>query len=428
MGQIPIHLIIVFIILILLSGFFSVVETAFASVNQIRLKTYVNKGKRGAKKALEISENYDEALSTILVGNNLVNIAAATISAQIATEIWGPKLGVFISTFVVTLLVLIVGDILPKSLAKENAEICTLLTAGILFLLMKLFKPANWILLKIPKWVSKLLGCTPNTQSFTEEEIKVMLDMSEEEGVLNHDEKELVRRSLEFDDIVASDIVKPRTEVLAIDVNASEAEIKQIFYDNSYAKLPVYEGNIDNVVGILSARDFFTVLVRDKSFDIKKIMKEPFFIPESMKVSILLKKLKKYKNNIAIITDEYGGTLGLITLEDILERIVGDIYDLEDDYLDEKSDLIKEVEPSVYMVKGQYLLTDFVTFFKVEAPNSMSKTLGGWIVESVQMVPEKGREIKYQHLILRVGDVRETKIETVLVDARKTSSDENQES
>lgn len=397
-------------------------ETAFASVNQIRLKTYVNKGKKGAKKALEISEKYDEALSTILVGNNLVNIAAATISAQIATDIWGPKLGVFISTFVVTLLVLIVGDILPKSLAKENAETCSLLTAGILFLLMKIFKPVNWVLLKIPKWVSKLIGCNPNTQSFSEEEIKVMLDMSEEEGILNHQEKELVRRSLEFDDIVASDIVKPRTELKAIDINTSIDEIKQIFFDNSYAKVPVYQGNIDNVVGILSARDFLTSLVHDKYFDIKKLMKEPFFIPESMKVSIILQKLKKYKNNMAIITDEYGGTLGLITLEDILERIVGDIYDLEDDQLDDKKELVKEVKRDIFKVKGHYLLTDFADYFKVEIPKGVSKTIGGWIIESLQILPEKGSEIKHQHLVLKVLDVSETKIETVLVDKRKTSS------
>lgn len=416
MAQIPVHLIVVFILLILLSGYFSVVETAFASVNQIRLKTYVNKGRRGAKKALKISENYDEALSTILVGNNLVNIAAATLSAQIAADLWGPKLGVIISTFVVTLLVLIVGDILPKSLAKENAEVCSLITASSLSLIMRLFKPVTWLLLKIPKLVSRLLGFNPTGQSFTEEEIKVMLDMSEEEGNIKREEKELVRKSLDFDDLVVTEILLSRTNIIAASVQSSIEEIKEIFNKESHARIPVYRETIDNIVGILSARDFLTELVTNNEVDIIKILKEPIFVPDTTKVAELLPKLKKFKNNIAIVTDEYGGTAGLVTLEDILEKIVGDIYDIIDDQLDhENDDKIRRLDESSYLVDTELSLEDLAGLFKIERPETQCKTLGGWLSEIFQRVPVKGEEHVCQDLIFVIEEATEKRIKRVKI-------------
>lgn len=416
MRYFSIQLLIVLAVLILLSAFFSLVEIAFASVNQVRLKTYVNKGRKGALRALRVSEHYDKALSTILVGNNFVNIAAATISSQIASNIWGPKLGVIISTFVVTLLVLIVGDILPKSLAKENAEIITLRTAQPLYLLMKIFRPVNWVLLKIPKLVSQLIGCPPHNNSFTEEEIKVMVEMSAEEGTINQDEKELVKRSLELDEIIVSEIARPRHKIIAIDSKTPIEEIKEIFFNQSISRVLVYDDNIDNVVGILSARDFLTSLVQGGGSVIGDIVTEPIYVPECIKVSVLLKKLKHCKNKLAIVTDEYGGTVGLVTLEDVLERIVGDIYDVEDDDLDEKENLLREIEPSVYIVQGEYQLRDFASFFEVEMPKSHNKTVAGWVTETFEELPNEGMELRYHNLLLIVEEVDKKRAKRIRVE------------
>ncbi len=395
----------VFFILILISSYFSIVETSYSSVNKIRLKSYVNERRKGAKTALHIADNFDEALSTILVGNNLVNIAAATISAQVTAEIFGPKIGVIVSTFGVTIMVLIVGDIVPKSLAKENAELCTLKTAGSLYVLMRIFRPITRIILKIPQQINRLFG-KENIPSITEEEIKVMIDISEEEGVIDKEEKELVRRTLDFDHIIAGEILIPRPDILAVDIGVPNQDLKELFLKKSFSRIPIYEDNIDNIIGIITARDFLSALIQDGDFDLKDILKTPLFIPQSMRVANLLPKLQKQKNHMAIVTDEYGGTLGIVTLEDILEQIVGEICDEQDP----KIDMLKKVDTNTYYVDAEYALKKFMKFFKVKINDTKAITLGGWLTEAFQKIPSEGEELDFKHLKFKIKDADEKRI------------------
>lgn len=400
-----------FILLLLLSAFFSSAETAYSSANKIRLKSYADEGRRGAKKALHIVENFDKTLSTILVGNNLVNIAAATISAQLATDIFGPSTGVFISTFVVTILVLIFGEILPKSFAKEYAEPFALRISTVLLFLITIATPVTWVFLQIKKGMLLLVRNKEQSPSFTEEELKVMVELSEEEGVLNKNEKELVHRSLDFDDILVGEILKPRIDIIAVDINQSIEEIKNIFFQERYSRVPIYDGSIDNIIGILSERDFLTSLIKDEEVDLRKLIRDPLLVVESMKVSALLPELQKHKIHMAIVIDEFGGTSGLITMEDILEEIVGEIWDEHD----EKVKLVKQIDTETYLFYAEYSLDDFVRFTNVELPDTSYHTLGGWLVEEFQRIPAKGDEFTYEHITLKVEETENRRIRKVKV-------------
>jgi Mg2+/Co2+ transporter CorB len=324
-------LIILLILLISLSAYFSIVEISFASVNSIKLKNWAEKGRKEGQQALYIVQNYDKALASILFGNNLVNIGAATISAQIATEIWGAKLGIIISTLTITLLVLIIGDILPKTLAKENPEKFALYTGKSLLIIMKIFNPFSVFLMKIPKLVSKFLGLQREKEGLTEEEIKLMLDLSEKEGNIEKEEKEMAKKILDFNQLPISEIAIKKDKIVGAKVDCSLDEIKAIFNNNSFARIPIYRGDLNNIIGILSARDFLSELAQGKRVDIEALVKKPFFVLHTTNVTEVLQLLKKHKNNIAIVQDGRGNTLGLVTLEDLLEKIVGDIYDLQDD-------------------------------------------------------------------------------------------------
>ncbi|ARK30598.1 hemolysin family protein [Halalkalibacter krulwichiae] len=413
MNEIPTTLVLLLVFLLFLSAFFSSAETAFSSVNKIRLKNYSDEGRKGAKRSLAIASNFDEALSTILVGNNLVNIAAATLSSQLAIQLFGPNLGVFISTFVVTILVLIFGEILPKSFAKEFAETYSLKISGVLFLLMQIFKPVTWAFIQIRKAVSKLIRPKANVPSLTEEELKVMIDISEEEGVIEQHERELVHRSLEFNDIIVAEILKPRTDIIAINSKSTIEEIKEVYFRERYSRIPVYEGHIDNIIGILSEKDFLTSLVKNEhaEINIQSLIRDPLFVVESMRVSNLLPQLQKQKTHMAIVVDEYGGTAGLITLEDILEEIVGEIWDEHDETIK----LLKQVDPSTYIISADYPLDDFARLTKIELPDSSYHTLGGWLMELFQRLPHKGEQISYEHITLEVDETDEKRLRQIKV-------------
>lgn len=416
MDDVPSSSILFFALLLLLSAFFSSAETAFSSVNKLRLNHYASEGRKGAKKALHIADNFDHALTTLLVGNNLVNIAAATLSSQIAIQLYGPNLGVFISTFVVTLLVLIFGEILPKSFAKEFAESYALKSAGVLLLLIRLFKPVTWLFLKLKNILSVFFRNKEREPSVTEEELKVLVQMSEDEGVIDKHEKELVHRSLEFDDIIVNEIIKPRPDMVAVEINDSVEEIKEVFFRERFSRIPVYEGSIDHVVGILSERDFLTEYIRNKEeMDLRSLLREPLFVVQSMKISVLLPELQKKKVHMAIVIDEFGGTAGLITLEDILEEIVGEIWDEHD----ESVLLVNELSPGNYLFNADYAVDDFAEFLNIDNLDTTKHTLGGWIIEELQRIPVEGEEITINNLTLKIIEVAENRIRKVHVKVNK---------
>ncbi|ADU28555.1 hemolysin family protein [Evansella cellulosilytica] len=412
MEQIPIYLILLLFLLLIMSAFFSSAETAYSSANRIRLKTMMDENNKGAQRAYSILHNFDQALSTILVGNNLVNIAAATISAQVATAIFGPNLGVFVSTFVMTVLVLIFGEILPKSYAKEFAETFSSKISWILLVLIKFLSPITWVFLQLKIFVSKLIKKEKTAPSVTEEELKELISISEEEGVIDESERELVHRSLDFNDIIVAEIVTPRMDIVAIDVNNTVDEIKNTFIKERYSRIPVYEGNIDNIIGILSERDFLKAYIQlEYDVDIRKLLRDPVFVFESMRIHTLLPQLQKNKGHMAIVIDEYGGTEGLITLEDILEEIVGEIWDEHD----EDINLLKQVDPSTLIVHADCPLDDFVRKTKIELPDTPYHTIGGWLSEVFQRIPSVNEEVQYEHISLKIIDADERRIRAIEV-------------
>ncbi|ASA96696.1 MULTISPECIES: hemolysin family protein [Anoxybacillus] len=415
MGDLPLSLIFLLIVLILLSAFFSASETAFSSVNKIRLKNYVDEKRRGSKKALYIAENFDQALSTILVGNNIVNIAAASISAKVATDLFGGSTGLVISTVGMTILILIFGEVLPKSLAKEHAESFSLLISDVLYMLIQLFTPVTALLVMLKKVVSKLVGQRTDVPSVTEEEIKVMVNLSEEEGVIDNKEKELVHRSLDFNDILVGEIFTPRIDMVAVEVNQPVEEIRDIFLRERYSRVPVYEGDIDNVIGILSESDFFSQLVQGKEVNVRQLLRTPLFVVESMRISTLLPELQKSKVHMAIVIDEFGGTSGLITLEDILEQIVGEIWDEHD----EAVKTFQKINDYEYEFNAELPLDEFCDILGIDELESSSHTLGGWVFEMFERIPTVGESFEYESLTVTVRQVENRRIRKVLVRIRE---------
>ncbi|EMT46810.1 MULTISPECIES: hemolysin family protein [Anoxybacillus] len=415
MGDLPLSLIFLLIFLIFLSAFFSASETAFSSVNKIRLKNYVDEKRRGSKKALYIAENFDRALSTILVGNNIVNIAAASISAKVATDLFGGNTGLVISTVGMTILILIFGEVLPKSLAKENAESFSLMISDVLYMLIQLFTPVTALLVMLKQFVSKLFGHRADTPSVTEEELKVMVDLSEEEGVIDNKEKELVHRSLDFNDILVGEIFTPRIDMVAVEVNQPIEEIRDIFLRERYSRVPVYEGDIDNVIGILSESDFFSQLVQGKEVNVRELLRTPLFVVESMRISTLLPELQKSKVHMAIVIDEFGGTSGLITLEDILEQIVGEIWDEHD----EAVKTFQKINDYEYEFNAELPLDEFCDILGIEELESSSHTLGGWVFEMFERIPTVGESFEHESLTVTVRQVENRRIRKVLVRIRE---------
>ncbi len=411
MDDIPFFIVGLLGVLLLLSAFFSSAETAFSSANRIRLKNYADENRKGSKNALMISENFDKGLSTILVGNNVVNIGAATISGKLATDLFGAGTGMLINTVVMTMLVLVFGEILPKSYAKENAEPLALKISGILAFLMKLFSPITIIFTSLKKAISKMMTTKEQSPSVTEEELKVMITISEEEGVIDEKERDLVYSALDFNDIVVGEILTPRIDMVAVEVNAPHEEILEIFLTERYSRVPVYSENTDNIIGILSEREFLAHLVQNKNFKVKDLLRKPKFVVESLKISSLLPELQKSKTHMAIVIDEFGGTEGLITMEDILEEIVGEIWDEHD----EKISIMNQFDENTYQLSADFSLSDFSELMNVPEPESSYHSLGGWIVEKIERIPTVGEEVYYHNLTIVVHKMDGKRIRQFIV-------------
>ncbi|MDR4936849.1 hemolysin family protein [Rossellomorea marisflavi] len=421
MDELPVLSIVILIVLIMLSAFFSSAETAFSSVNKIRLKNFADEGVKGSIKAYKIAEDFDRALSTILVGNNIVNIAAASISAKLATDFIGGNSGIFISTFGMTVLILIFGEILPKSLAKEHAERYSLSISGILYLLIVLLTPVNFVFIKLKDAVSKMFSKGEGLPSVTEDELKVMLDIGQEEGVIDSEERELINRSMEFDDIAVTEVLTPRVKVKAVDINQPIEEIKELFFEERFSRIPVYDGDIDTIVGILSEKEFFTHLLKYGDVSVKELIRDPKFVFETTKISSLLPKLQKEKVHLAIVVDEFGGTTGIITLEDILEEIVGEIYDEQD----EEIQLVTKISEHAYSFDPQFPIDQFSTLFELAEPETTYHTLGGWVAERFGEIPAVGNQFLYEKLTVIVEDVENRRIKKVKVEVNKIPEEES---
>ncbi|MFD1038950.1 hemolysin family protein [Virgibacillus byunsanensis] len=415
METIPLGSIILLIILLVWSAFFAGAETIYSSVNKIRLKQFVKEGRSGSKKALSIAEDFDSMISAVLVGNNITNTAAATISAQIFIETIGGNLGVIINTVVMTVIILIFAEVLPKTLAKEKTETLAISFSGIMNIIIKICTPINILLAKLTEYSLRLFkeekGFLP---SVTEEEIKLILDISEKEGVIDKLERKLILRSMHLDETPIKEIMTPRIDIVAININQPIEEIIELFFESRFSRVPVYKESNDNIIGILTEKDFLNHLITNDNIDIRELLREPIFILESMKISSILPQLKKEKIPMAIVLDEFSGTAGLVTLKDILEEIVGEILDDRD----EKVELITKVGENVYTFHPKYQLYNFAEKFNIRLPKSDYYTLGGWIIENLETVPSKGASFTYENLKVSVEDVEDRRIKRIKVEIK----------
>lgn len=409
-------------VLIMFSAFFSSTETAFSSVSKIRLKNNAENGDKKAAKALYIVEHYDKALSTILVGNNIVNIASSALATLLFVSFLGDAMGTLMSTIILTIVVLVCGEVLPKNFAIENNEKICMEFAGVLRFLMVILTPVTFLLLKLTDVVKKISSKNKKkSPSVTEDELKFIVESIEEEGVLEEQESELVQSALEFDEKTAYDILTPRVDMTAIDVDEDIDTIKEIIVKERYSRIPVYKDNIDNIIGVLHSRDFLEVLLTDEKPDIHKLIQPAYFIYRSKKLSALLADFKHKKLHFAVVTDDYGGTLGIVTMEDLLEQIVGDIWD-EDEEIEHK---FRKLAENKYEISGDMNIDDMLELFDKDDRylHSDSKSVGGWVIEQIGDIPETGSQFKYKEFTVTVKTIEDQRIIDVIVVYKEEKDD-----
>ena len=403
--------IILIILLVAFSAMFSSCETAFSTVNKMRLKNNADQGSAKAAKALRLAESFDNSLTTILIGNNIVNIASTSISTVLFTDLFGAK-GVGIATVVMTVVVLIFGEILPKTFAKENSEKCAYFFAGPLSALIVLFTPLSFIFTAIKNTVSKLYSSSEKTPSVTEDELKCIINEIEEEGVLEESESDLVRSALDFDETIVSEILTPRVKVVGVEINSSIEEIKNVFLTEMYSRLPVYEKNIDNIVGIITQKDFFK-MISEKRSDIQNIIQDVVFISEFKLINDALHEMQRSKTHMSVIIDQYGGTKGIITMEDIIEELVGEIYDEND----EITPLMTKISDDVYEASGELTVTEMLETLGYPGNYiaTNANTVSGWIMELTGHIPDQGELIQNDCFEIRITEMNGKKISKIQI-------------
>ncbi len=397
-GSVP--LLICIIILILLSACFSLTETAFSCVNKIKMRAMSNSGNKKAEKVLNFVENkFDKLISTILVGNNIVNLTCATISTIFFAKILrnGVNSSV-ISTIVMTVSVLIFGEITPKFLAKINPEKMSMAFYPFIVFFYYLFCPIN-VVFGGWKWLIKKIFHVKSEEIITEQEIITVIEEAEEDGTIKEDETKLIRSVIEFDDLEVGDVLVPRVNVVAVEKNTDVEKIRKLFDKEGYSRLPVFDKTIDKIIGTIHEKDFFNNYLKGNK-DITSIIQTAFFTTEHQKISVLLKQLQKNKVHIAIVLDEYGGTAGLVTLEDILEELVGEIWDEHDEIIN----YFKKVGENSYLIDGNAPLEDLFAKFEIagEEDNFEALTVSGWITEKLGDIPHSGTKFDYKNISIEI--------------------------
>lgn len=409
------------LLLLICSAFFSASETAFSSLNKIRMHNYADEGDKKAKRALAVAEDFDRLLSTILVGNNVVNMASASIATVLATAMFGPS-GAAVATVVMTVLVLIFGEILPKTLAKESSESIAMAFSGILAVFIRIMRPVVWGFVKIKDVMIRLIRKAENKPTVTEEELKYIVESIEQEGVLEEQESALVQSALEFDEITVQEILTPRVDVLALNVNCPLQDAVKVALDAHYSRIPVYRGTIDSIIGVLQVRDLLKAAVRGGETTLSHLLTDCVYVHKTMKISALLAQLKAKKLHLAVVNDDYGGTMGIVTMEDVLEQLVGDIWDESDEVV---HDLVETGE-NAYLVSGDMNVFELLEELDVDDRefDSDYNTAGGWAMEMLGHIPEPGEQYAYKNLMITVASVEEQRITSLKVDRIPSPGDE----
>lgn len=397
-GSVP--LLIALVVLLIFSAFFSSTETAYSCANRIKLRSLATNGNKRAKQVLDLAEtNYDKLISTILIGNNIVNITATTLATILFGFIFkdNPSTANIVSTVVMTISVLIFGEITPKLVAKTFPEKMAMtfypLIKGIYYLLYVvnlIFAGWKWLISKIFRF--------KDDNVVTEAEIMTIVEEAEEDGTLKTEETQLIRSVIEFDDLEVGDILVPRVNIVAIDISSSMDDIRKVFSKEGYSRLPVYKDSIDTIIGTIHEKDFFNAYLLGKK-GIDGIMQNAFYTTEHAKISDLLKQLQKKKIHIAVVLDEYGGTLGLITMEDILEELVGEIYDEHDEIIN----YFKDINETTSLVDGNAPITEFFEKFGLDEDESLdANTVSGFVIELLGIIPHAGYQFEYKNVSIEV--------------------------
>lgn len=403
------------IVLVALSAFFSASEMSFSSTNKLRLENMVDDEVKGAALALKVAEKFDDALSAILIGNNLVNIAMSSIGSVVAILIAGEE-WTWVATLIITVLVIIFGETMPKIVAKKNANKLVLFVCYPVYALTVILKPLIWLVVGLANLVMMLLPKerTVRDEDEAQQELQSLIETAEDENVLDEEQSELVQNALEFGDIRVSEVMTARVDIEAIDIEDSFDEVMEIVEESTYSRLPVYEDSIDNVIGILYLNKFYRRLTDQESVEIRSVLSNPVYVYKTTKLPVALKALRNAKQHLAIVTDEYGGTLGIVTMEDILEQLVGEIWD-ENDIVEE--DEVVEHSEGVYELDGDMQLSDFCELMDWDEDklDAESATVGGWTIEMHGDFPKVGEGFVYDGVSLEVLEMDGLRVERVLV-------------
>lgn len=422
-------MLVVIILCIILSAYFSATETAFNTFNRIRMKGYAEKGNKKAKRALKLADNYDTLISTILVGNNIVNILSATLATLFfvglakdiswLTEDFAPTL----STIVMTLIVLTFGEIMPKTLAKQFPEKFSMFSAPFIYALLIVLTPITFIFQQLQKLMSKIFKSDEDT-GMTEEELITIIEEAEEDGNIDEDESTLIKSAIEFNDLEVGDIFTPRIDITAVEKDISKDELASVFSESGYSRIPIYEDDLDNITGIIYYKDFYTTVYK-RTAPITDIIKPVIYVTKSMKINDLLKELQEKQLHLAVVTDEYGSTAGIVTLEDILEEIVGEIWDEHDEIVEE----IKEIGEKEYIVSGMANIEKLFDELELDEPEEeiVSTTVNGWAMDTLGRIPEEGDSFEALGLTVKVLKMDGRRIEDLHILDNRTNEDEDEE-
>ena len=413
---------------VILSGFFSGSEMAFSSCSSLRLEHLRDDGSKRAGVAAKIAERFEDALGAILIGNNLVNIAASSLITVLVVKLTGSTEKVWLGTVIITVVIIIFGETIPKITCKKSANRVAERYAYPVQALMILLKPLVWLVVKTIELITKpLKGEEDEDAEEAVEELQNLIETAEDEEVLDEDQSELVQAAIEFDQISASEVMTARVDVYAIDIEDDWDEILRLVEESPYSRLPVYEGSIDNIIGVLYLNHFLKAMTEDGHTDIRSLLMPPCFVYKTMKLPAVLSSLKKARQHLAIVSDEYGGTLGVLSMEDVLEQIVGDIWDDTDTVEQE----VVERGADEYELDGDLNIYDFLEIVEMDEDDYESEfdseTVGGWVMEMLERFPVVGDEVRYENFTLKVIEAEERRVDKLLLTIDEKEEEEEDE-
>lgn len=415
---------IVIVILIAMSAFCSCSETVFSCASAVRLKLWADEGNKKAKRALKIVNNYDKALTAILIMNNIVNLSCSALATLLFLNIF-PTYGAAISTIVITLLVLIFGEIIPKCFGKEKCDKLALSISGILNVMIVILTPLVYLFIGVKKIALRIFSVKGDDPTVTEDELKYIVEEIEEQGILEKQESEMVRSVLDFDETTVVEVLTPRVDVIALDINSDHNKIMKVIKEHRFSRIPVYEDTIDHIIGILHTWDYLDTVASGKKAKLKDLISPAQFIFQTQNLSSVLSEFRRRRLHIAVVTDEYGGTLGIVTMEDLLEEIVGEIWD-EDEEVENTSRKIGDRE---WRVDGDMVLDDMYELFGMTRNEDDSEfvTVGGFVSETLESIPQKGDSFEFRGLSITVDSVKNQRIGTVTIKLLETEDEKTEE-